>query len=410
MKKNIFLVMMIFVFLLTACKKETVELTQVEAIVKEIDIENESLLVEGIGEDNPLGDSSLVDIKGAEIEKAGEKADLSDIKIGDKVALEIGEVEESYPTKTKSEKVNILEEDKIDEEVPAKEDEVPVKEDGKPEKEDDEFSKKEEIGRIFIKESVDKITIYSQGMNISKLNLLALEYDEKKDTLVEKESLKEKVDIKPGEKTTWEVVYGEGVPSMKLVWKLSSGKSGEYIIAYNGKYGRNPDKTIIYYNNGEILEEYEKMEEEGKTEIKDVKLYFILFDEADAYLVEEIHEVENVSGIARLTLETLRDVTPKTKNATNPIHESTLINNIYIEDRNIVVDFSKAIEKSNYGSTAEALQVQAIVNTLTQFPTVDGVIFKVDGNEDIEGWLSHIGNVDKPFTEDMSLVKQKALD
>ena len=52
----------------------------------------------------------------------------------------------------------------------------------------------------------------------------------------------------------------------------------------------------------------------------------------------------------------------------------------------------------------------AIVNTLTQFPTVDGVIFKVDGNEDIEGWLSHIGNVDKPFTEDMSLVKQKALD
>lgn len=403
MKKNIFLLMMLFVFLLTACKKETIEIVQVEAIVKEIDIENETLSVEGIGEDNPLGDSSLVDIKGAEIEKEGEKAELSDIKSGDKVALEIGEVEESYPTKTKSMKVKILEEAKVDEEVPVKEDE-------KPEKEEDQVSKKEEIGRIFIKESADKITLYSQGMNIEKLNLMGLEYDEKKDLLVEKESLKEKADIKPGEKTTWEVVYAEGIPSMKLVWKLASGKSGEYLIAYNGRYGRNPDKTIIYYSNGEIKEEYEKMEEEGKAELKDVKLYFILFDDADAYLVEEIHEVENVSGIARLTLETLRDVTPKTKDASNPIHESTLINNIYIEDKIIVVDFSKGIEKSNYGSTAEALQVQAIVNTLTQFPTVDAVKFKVDGNEDIEDWLSHIGNVDEPFTEDMSVVKQKALD
>lgn len=396
MKKNIFLLMMLFVFLLTACKEETIEVTQVEAIVKEVDIENETLSVEGIGENNPLGDSSLVDIKGAEIEKEGEKAELSDIKLGDKVVLEIGKVEESYPTKTKSMKVNILEEAKVDGEVPVKD--------------EDETSKKEEIGRIFIKESVDKITIYSEGLSISKLNLLGLEYDEKKDTLVEKESLKEKVDIKPGEKTTLEVVYSEGSPSMKLVWKLSNGKIGDYIIAYNGRYGRNPDKTIIYYNNGEILEEYEKMEEEGETGLKDVKLYFILFDEEDAYLVEEVHEIENVSGIARLTLETLRDVTPKTKDATNPIHESTLINNIYIKDKIIVVDFSKGIEKSNYGSTAEALQVQAIVNTLTQFPTVDGVIFKVDGSEDIEDWLSHIGNVDDPFTKDMSKVKQKALD
>ncbi len=396
MKKNIFLLMMLFVFLLTACKEETIEVTQVEAIVKEVDIENETLSVEGIGENNPLGDSSLVDIKGAEIEKEGEKAELSDIKLGDKVVLEIGKVEESYPTKTKSMKVNILEEAKVDGEVPVKD--------------EDETSKKEEIGRIFIKESVDKITIYSEGLSISKLNLLGLEYDEKKDTLVEKESLKEKVDIKPGEKTTWEVVYSEGSPCMKLVWKLSNGKIGDYIIAYNGRYGRNPDKTIIYYNNGEILEEYEKMEEEGETGLKDVKLYFILFDEEDAYLVEEVHEIENVSGIARLTLETLRDVTPKTKDATNPIHESTLINNIYIKDKIIVVDFSKGIEKSNYGSTAEALQVQAIVNTLTQFPTVDGVIFKVDGSEDIEDWLSHIGNVDDPFTKDMSKVKQKALD
>ncbi len=384
MKKNILLFIIISTSLLLACKRDLVEITEAEAIVNEVDIEKESLLVEGVGENNPLGNSSIIDIKGSEIKKLGKKADISDIKAGDRIVLEIGEVAESYPTQAKSMKVNILEEAKND---------------------SDEILEKEEIGRLFIKESLEEISIYSQGLSISDLKLVSLEYNEDKDILQEKEILKEKIDLNIGEKTTWEVVYGEGVPSMKLLWELSNGENGEYIISYNGKYGRNPDKTIIYYNNGEKTVEYEKMDEEEKSELKKVKLYFILFDDKDAYLVEEVHEVKNVSGIAKLTLETLRDIDPKTKDAINPIHKSTMINSIYVKDRIIVVDFSKEIENSNFGSTAEALQVQAIVNTLTQFPTVDGVVFKVDGDEDIEGWLSHIGNMEEPFREDMSIVK-----
>lgn len=385
MKKRISILIIIFIFILAACSEETIERVEVEAIVNEVDIENESLTVEGIGLNNPLGNLSVVDVKGAEIKRTGKKVDLSEIKVGDRIFLEIGEVAESYPSQTESMKVNILE--KVN---------------------TDQNSEKEEVGRVFIKESPDKITIYSEGLNITELKLLSLEYDEDKDKLLEKEILKEKLDIEPGEKTNWEVVYGEGLPSMKLNWELSNGERGEYIIAYNGRYGRNPDKTIIYYNNGERLVEYEEMDDEEideKSEFKDVKLYFIVVDEKDSYLVEETHRIDKVSGIAKLTLDTLRDVNPKTKNAINPIYKSTKINSIYIKDRIIVVDFSKEIENSNFGSTAEALQVQAIVNTLTQFPTVDGVIFKVDGKEDIESWLSHIGNVGVPFTEDRSIVK-----
>ena len=399
MKKNIFLLMIIFIFLLTACKKDTIEVTEVEAVVIEVDVENESLLVEGIGEDNPLGDSSIVNIKGAEITRPDKKAEFTDIKVGDNLILEVQEVSESYPTQAKSMKVIILE--KYDPELPDEDDE---------DDEEEEPSEKKEIGKIFIKESPEKISIYSEGIDIEKLDLVSLEYDETKDILVEKGTLKEKTDIKPGEKTDWEVVYGEGIPSMKLLWKLADGEGGEYIIAYNGRYGRNPDKTIIYYNNGEILEEYETMDEEGEAELRDVKLYFIFFDDTDSYLVEEIHQVDKVSGIARLTLETLRDTSPKTKDAFSPIYEFTKIKNIYIEDKIAVVDFSKEIENNNFGSSAEGLQVQAIVNTLTQFPTIEGVVFKVEGKDDIESWLSHIGNVDSPFTEDMSLVKDKALD
>lgn len=415
MKKNIFLLMVIFIFLLTACKKDIIKTIEVEAIVNEVDVENESLLVEGIGEDNPLGNSSIVDIRGAEIRKLGKKAGINDIKEGDKVALEIQEVAESSPTQTKSMKVNILEKDDPKPEIPDKEDEdeVPEKDDEKKDEDsekEDKPAEKKEIGKVFIKESPDKISIYSEGIDIAKLDLVSLEYDEAKDVFVETGNIKGKTDIKAGEKTDWEVVYGEGVPSMKLVWKLPNGKSGDYIIAYNGRYGRNPDKTIIYYNNGEIKEEYEEMEEEGEAELRDVKLYFIFFDDTDSYLVEEIHQLDKVSGIARLTLETLRDTSPKTKDAFSPIYKSTKIKDIYIENKIVVVDFSKDIEESNFGSTAEALQVQAIVNTLTQFPTIEGVVFKVEGSEDIESWLSHIGNVDTPFRRDMSLVKDKALD
>lgn len=37
-------------------------------------------------------------------------------------------------------------------------------------------------------------------------------------------------------------------------------------------------------------------------------------------------------------------------------------------------------------------------------------INNVDGNEDIESWLSHIETAEAYFTKDISIVKQKALD
>lgn len=199
-------------------------------------------------------------------------------------------------------------------------------------------------------------------------------------------------------------MYGEGVPSIKLKWEVESGQTGDYILAYNGKYGRNPDKTIIYYDNGDIEEELEEIVED-QVEYRKLKLYFPVIDDSGEYLVEEEYFIKRVPAIARETLETLRDVEPETKGAENPIYKTTLINEMYVEDGLIYVDFSKDIEKSNHGSTGEALAVQSIVNSLTQFPTVEGVIFTIEGNEDIKSWLKHIGNTSKPFREDLSLVR-----
>lgn len=270
----------------------------------------------------------------------------------------------------------------------------------------EEPEEREEVGRVFLEESPDKITIYSKDIEISRLDLVSLSYDEDKDELVEGDILKSKVDIAAGEKVLWDVVYGEGVPSMKLNWEIESGQTGDYIIAYNGRYGRNPDKTIIYYDNGDIEEELEEMVEvEDEIEYKKIKLYFPVIDEMDSYLIVEEHEIEKVSAIARKTLETLRDTQPNNEWGVSPIYETTSINRMYVKDGIMHVDFSEDIGKMNKGSTLEMLSLQSIVNTLTQFPTVDGVVFTIEGDEDIESWLSHIGNMGEPFREDLSMLR-----
>ncbi len=268
----------------------------------------------------------------------------------------------------------------------------------------EEPAEREEIGRVFLEESPDKITIYSKDIEMSRIDLVSLSYDEEEDMLVEGEILKSKVDIEAGEMVIWEVVYSEGVPSMKLNWEVETGKTGDYIIAYNGRYGRNPDKTIIYYDNGDIEEELEEMLEEEVESMK-VKLYFPVIDERDSYLIVEEHKVEKVPGIARRTLETLRDTQPENEWGMSPIYETTTFNDMYVENGIIYVDFSKDIAKMNKGSTLEMLSLQAIVNSLTQFPTVDGVVFTIEGDENIDSWLSHIGNMGEAFREDMTLVK-----
>lgn len=351
------------------------KLNRIEAIVEEVDEDNYNLIVAGIGEENSLGDQAIIDISKAKITEEGEERRISDINEGDKIAIFINKVAMSYPAKASTKKVIILE------------------------------SKVAAEAKVFIREGQEEITIRSENIGISNLSLIGLEYNADKDILMEKNILKEKQNIDQGMKITWEVVYSEGIPSMKLVWKLENGDKGEYIISYDGKDGINENEKLVY-------PEKDNEDDNSKDDIglKEIKLYFILFDETDEYLVEENHNIKNLEGIAKFTLENLRDINPKTENAINPIYKKAKINGISINDGIAKVDFSKEIENTNFGSGAEALQVKAIVNTLTQFPTIHGVIFTIDGEPDVEGWLSHIGNVDEPFKRDTSVIKGYKLD
>lgn len=389
MKKKILIIMLVvFPLIINGCASSNEtgsdgvedegndEMNRLEAIVKEVDEDGSSLFVEGVGEENALGDEAIIDISRAEIVEGDEEKNIADINEGDRIAVFVDKIAISYPAQASTEKVIILE------------------------------SEKAKNGKVFIREGREEITIRSENVGISNLSLYELEYDSEKDVFLEKNILNEEENIEEGKETTWEVVYSEGIPNMKLSWKLQNGEEGEYIIAYDGKDGIDEDDKLVYPEE----DEEDKEEEKEDISLKDVKLYFIFFDETDEYLVEETHSIKNVEGIAKFTLENLRDIEPKTEGAMNPIYKEAKIEGISINDGIAKVNFSKEIENTNFGSSAEALQVNAIVNTLTQFPTIEGVVFNVGGKSDVEMWLSHIGNVDDPFRRDLSVVKGYKID
>lgn len=103
----------------------------------------------------------------------------------------------------------------------------------------------QEDAKVFIQEGPEEISIRSENSEIRQLSLFSLEYDPEKDELLETELLKEKENIPADEQTTWEVIYSEGIPSMKLVWELATGEAGEYVIAYDGKDGLNEEEIQV---------------------------------------------------------------------------------------------------------------------------------------------------------------------
>lgn len=106
-----------------------------------------------------------------------------------------------------------------------------------------------EEAKVFIEEGPETIAIRSENSGIKKLSLVALEYDPVEDELLEKETLKEEENIEVDEKITWEVIYSEGIPSMKLLWELQSGETGEYLIAYDGKDGLKEEEIKVFPEN-----------------------------------------------------------------------------------------------------------------------------------------------------------------
>jgi germination protein M len=78
------------------------------------------------------------------------------------------------------------------------------------------------------------------------------------------------------------------------------------------------------------------------------------------------------------------------------IPEGTELLDLDISDGTATVDLSTEFERSGGGSFAERMQLAQVVYTLTQFPTVDGVVLEIDG-ERVEVFGSHGIVIDDPM-------------
>lgn len=105
----------------------------------------------------------------------------------------------------------------------------------------------------------------------------------------------------------------------------------------------------------------------------------LYFAGTEGYLVPEQREVPKVAGIARKTMEELCKG-PESEGLLPTMPRGTRLLDINIRDGLCTVDFSKElVENHPGGSSGELVTVYSIVNTLTQFPSVEKVVILVEG-------------------------------
>ncbi len=140
-------------------------------------------------------------------------------------------------------------------------------------------------------------------------------------------------------------------------------------------------------------------------------LYYVKITDKDAYLVREVRQVPYTSEVAKAALEELIKGSPKTPGAAGVLPPETKIRGISIKDGSASVDFSSEVLKANVGAAGEALGIQSIVNTLTEFPEIKQVSFLVEGKLDkrTKDWWGHVGLYTQPFKRDISSVYEPVI-
>ncbi len=146
------------------------------------------------------------------------------------------------------------------------------------------------------------------------------------------------------------------------------------------------------------------------TQTMDVAVYYLKNSADEIFLVREVHQVERSKAIARAALNELIVGTPLTPEAYRVLPADTRILDINVDQGLATVDFSGEVLKANVGASGEALGIASIVNTLTEFSTIQSVQFTVDGQVD-KGmdWWGHVGLYEQPFSRNISSVYEPVI-
>jgi len=164
-------------------------------------------------------------------------------------------------------------------------------------------------------------------------------------------------------------------------------------------------EVVILPDGAAALESVDAEASAGITgETKTVTLYFT--DETGESLIAEKREIAKVEGIARAAIEALLEG-PQNLELKPAIPTGTRLMDINIkEDGLAIVDFSsELIENLENSSKKEKMAVYSIVNTLTEFPTVNRVEIRVAGKtvKTLKGKVK----LDQDLFRDETLIKKQ---
>lgn len=134
-----------------------------------------------------------------------------------------------------------------------------------------------------------------------------------------------------------------------------------------------------------IEETYEPVQTIGNSQNEQipsitVSLYFA--DETGTSLVQTSKAIPKVEGMARATVETLLEGPETDSGLKAPVPAGTelLDINLKAEDKLCIVDFSRELaEQIEENGVTEEVVVYSIANTLCQFPSIEQVEFRIEG-------------------------------
>lgn len=137
-----------------------------------------------------------------------------------------------------------------------------------------------------------------------------------------------------------------------------------------------------------------------------VKLWYLVAGARGFFLAPETHTVPYSQAVAKAALEELIHGTAQDADHFVPYSRKARIRSVSISNRIATVDWSAEVLRDHQaGSEVEALAIQQVVYTLTEFATIAEVRFTVEGRTrgtasngaDIESWWGHVGLDGQPF-------------
>ncbi|MDD3852001.1 MAG: GerMN domain-containing protein [Bacillota bacterium] len=138
-------------------------------------------------------------------------------------------------------------------------------------------------------------------------------------------------------------------------------------------------------------------------ETLEVTLYFS--DNQAMYVVPEVRELTVPKDASReeiiASVVGLLEEGPKQEGHFPTIPEGTKVRSVEIEEDTVTVDFSKELSGA-HGATGEAMALNSLVNTLTEFDYIEKVFFTIEGEvRPLEHFVP-----DEPLTRNEDVIKK----